>query len=306
MSSVDDLLRNLEPVRDQEVARLEARIQGHATEKRGVRELLDRLEEPTDAEVARLSARVSAYRASKAQRPAYGAWLALGGMAVAALALLAVRGDSTTGSVSAPVAAVSGTLPLDGVSRLQPLQEVVLDYGGQGEATWDGKVVRIDWEEGAVTSSVTPKQGIDLSVHTREAVVSVVGTEFTVTRDVEGSHVTVQHGVVAVDCEADGSVTLRAGQSHTCAPVSAGQWLYKIDGLFSEGADSARIQTSIERGIRYSAVGDPLRGELLARRVQLHLRDGDRNAASLVAQQYLDEGFTVRAPQLRPIAQTAP
>ena len=143
MSSVDDLLRTLEPVQDEEVARLEARIQGHATEKRGVRMLLDRLEEPTEAEVGRLSARVSAYRASKSQRPAYGAWLALGGMALAALALLSVRVDWTPGPAPVTVAAVSGALPLDGVSRLQPLEDVVLDYGGQGEATWDLSLIHI-------------------------------------------------------------------------------------------------------------------------------------------------------------------
>ena len=235
----------------------------------------------------------------------YGAWLALGGMALAALALLSVRGDWTPGPAPVTVAAVSGALPLDGVSRLQPLDDVVLDYGGQGEATWDGKVVRIDWEEGAVTSSVTPKQGIDLSVHTREAVVSVVGTEFTVTRDVEGSHVSVHHGVVAVDCEADGSVTLRAERRTPVPRYRRSVALQNRPALQRR----RRLQTDPDQhraGHPLLGIGEPLRGELLARQVQLHLRDGDRTAASLVARQYLDEGFTVRAPQLRAIAQTAP
>ncbi|HCH61669.1 MAG: hypothetical protein CL927_07165 [Deltaproteobacteria bacterium] len=304
MSSVDDLLRELEPVREDEVARLEARIRAQATEQRGIQVLLGQLEEPTGLEVSRLASRLSAHRAAHGRRGLPWRRYAPGAVvfAAAAVTLLAVGLNPTP----APVAAASGAHALAGVSQLQPLEEVVLDYGGQGAAAWDGKVVRIDWEEGALTSSVMPEQGIDLSVHTREGVVSVIGTEFTVTRDADGSHVLVDHGVVSVDCEASGQVTLRAGESHTCAPVSAGQWLYKIDRLFAANGDSERIRTSIRRGVHYSATGDPLRGELLARQVQLQLRDGDRFAAAETARQYLSEGYTVRAEQLRPIAEAAP
>ena len=304
MRSVDNLLRELEPVRDEEVARLEERIRAQATEQRGIQVLLDQLEAPTDLEVSRLSARLSAHTDARGQQASPWRRLVPGAMvlAAAAMAVLAVGVNRTLEEAPAP----SGAHALAGVSQLQPLDEVVLDYGGQGEAAWDGKVVRIDWEAGSLTSNVMPEQGIDLSVHTREAVVSVVGTEFTVTRDADGSHVLVDHGVVSVECEASGEVTLRAGQSHTCAPVSAGQWLYKIDRLFAASGDSDRIRTSIRRGIRYSAEGDPLRGELLARQVQLELRDGDRSAAAETAQQYLREGYTVRAERLRPFAESAP
>jgi ferric-dicitrate binding protein FerR (iron transport regulator) len=301
MSSVDDLLGQLDPVLDDEVARLEARIRAQATEQRGLKVLLNQLEAPPPVALSRLEARLSATIAVRRRRAGLVRRWTPAGVAVAALAL--VVGLSWSPAPS-PVSA--GTLPLDGISQLQPLDEVVLDYGGLGEATWDGKVVRIDWEEGTLTSSVTPKQGIDLSVHTREAVVSVVGTAFTVTRDADGSHVSVEHGVVAVDCEGSDSVTLRVGEAHTCGPVSAGQWLVQIDRLFASASASERIRTSIRRGIRYSVDGDPLRGELLAREVQLLLRDGDRSEAAAVARQYLDEGYTVRAQQLLPVTELTP
>lgn len=298
MSSVDDLLCQLDPVRDDEVTRLEERIRAQATEQRGLKVLLNLLEAPSAVAVSRLEARVSATIAARHHRAGRVRRWTPAGVALAAAALVV---GLTWTPAPAPVSA--GTHPLDGISQLQPLEEVVLDYGGLGEATWDGKLVRIDWEEGTLTSSVAPQQGIDLSVHTREAVVSVVGTAFTVTRDADGSHVSVDHGVVAVDCEGGDSLTLRAGEAHTCGPVSAGQWLVQIDRLFASGSDSERIRTSIRRGIRYSAVGDPLRGELMAREVQLLLRDGDRSEAAAVAQQYLDEGYTVRAQQLLPVTE---
>jgi len=301
MRNVDDLLGQLDPVRDDEVARLEERIRAQATEQRGLKVLLNQLEAPSEVALSRLEARVASTIASRRRQAGLVRRWAPAGMALAAMALVV---GLTWTPTPTPVSA--GTLPLDGISQLQPLEDVVLDYGGLGEATWDGKVVRIDWDEGTLTSSVTPKQGIDLSVHTREAVVSVVGTAFTVTRDADGSHVSVEHGVVAVDCEASGSVTLRAGEAHTCGPVSAGQWLVQIDRLFASGSDSERIRTSIRRGIRYSAVGDPLRGELLARDVQVLLRDGNRSEAAAVAQQYLDEGYTVRAQQLLPVTEVTP
>lgn len=303
MSSVDDLLQQLDPVSPDELARLEGRIKAEATEQRGVALLLQSLTPPSEVETLRLDARLRASREARSS----GRRRSLRGLAPATALLAAAAVALNVQWTAPPAPPPSGAQVLAGVSHLQPLKTVALDYGGQGDASWEGKVVRIDWEEGTLTSSVTPQQGIDLSVHTREAVVSVVGTEFSVTRDVDGSHVSVAHGVVSVACESSGAVTLRSGQQHTCPPVSPGQWLFKIDQLFAESADSDRIRASIQRGIHYSAVGEPLRGELLARQVQLLLRDGAPLEAARAAQQYLDEGYTVRAVQLRIIAdQTSP
>ena len=74
MRSVDDLLRELEPVRDEEVARLEERIRAQATEQRGIQVLLDQLEAGQPApQKGRGGKKAAAAGGGKGGRPAWDA-----------------------------------------------------------------------------------------------------------------------------------------------------------------------------------------------------------------------------------------
>ena len=79
-------------------------------------------------------------------------------------------------------------------------QDVQLQFEGRGQLDAVGKSHDIEWREGRLKVSVTPKQDIQLDVRTPEAVVSVVGTVFEVHRDLTGTTVSVERGQVAVRC----------------------------------------------------------------------------------------------------------
>ena len=280
--------------------RLRERIAPEATLARASRTLLSDIPDPSELAISRVRAR---FLASRAAEPRMGR--AMAPRLAAGLSLLAAAGLAWIQLQPAPApppAPISGRTVLAGESQLEPMTEVVLEYGGNGNAEWEDKVVRIDWEYGAITGDVEHGQGIDLSVHTREGVVKVVGTRFTVTRDASGSNITVDHGVVEVTCDGGPDATVTDGESHRCPPVSAGQWTSNVDRLLLSGKDAETVNAAIGRGLQYATADAPVRGELLARRIQLHLREDDLQSAAAVAQQYLDEGFVSRAAELQPLA----
>ena len=101
--------------------------------------------------------------------------------------------------------------------------------------------------------------------------VKVVGTRFTVT-GMPGSNITVDHGVVEVTCDggrtppsqmASRTVVRRSrpDSGHQRRPCCLGK-------------DAETVNAAIGRGLQYAADA-PVRGELLARRIQLHLREDD-------------------------------
>lgn len=299
MTTPRDLLRQLDGPDDDALQRVQQRLEAHAEARRGSKALLRQLAPPSAAQLSALRARLDASAIRRSQRR----WTRrlVGGTLAAACALLVWLAVEPVPPPPPP--AVSGVRLLDGVDTVAPVADVSIAYGGSGAAAWDGKTVRIDWEVGEITSEVTPEQDIDLSVHTREGIVKVVGTRFTVLRDASGSHVSVSHGTVWVACDGGDDATITAGQRWTCPPVSAGQWLFNVDQLVAAQAPAEDVQASIDRGLRYTAEGEAIRGELLARKVQLALQRDDLSTASAVARQYLDEGYRVRAAQLRPVAE---
>ena len=83
-----------------------------------------------------------------------------------------------------------------------------------GRGSWDGRNVR--WEEGTVRVSVTPDQGVRLRILTAEAVIEVVGTIFSVTRDEHGTRVAVERGKVSTACLGEAAALSGAGERHSC------------------------------------------------------------------------------------------
>lgn len=120
--------------------------------------------------------------------------LGVGGLAVAAAALwLAVRPAPVPETQQMELFSSQWTAE-------QVHQDVALEFEGRGALEAKGKNHAITWREGRLKVSVTPKQDIQLDVHTPEATVSVVGTVFEVRRDLTGTTVSVERGKVAVRC----------------------------------------------------------------------------------------------------------
>lgn len=162
---------------------------------------LEQLRTETQARAAEVAAVRLRLRSSlqEPDRPAVARWLRLapvgiGGLAVAAAALwLAVR-------PAAPPQTQQMTLVSSEWTAEQVHQDVALQFEGRGDLEATGKAHAINWREGRLKVSVTPKQDIQLDVHTPEATVSVVGTVFEVQRDLTGTTVSVERGKVSVRC----------------------------------------------------------------------------------------------------------
>ena len=171
----------------------------------------------------------------------------IGSMAAAALTFTIWPTDD-------PVPATPQALALSAESwaELQVHEDVTLGWVGQGELEAEGRAHDIDWKSGRLKVSVTPKQGIDLTVRTPEATVSVVGTVFEVRRDTLGTTVTVERGQVEVICAEQTPLMLTADENtHTCQPTTAVGLLNRAQDLIATDPDAAA--DSVKRGLQQAA-----------------------------------------------------
>lgn len=139
--------------------------------------------------------------------------------------------------------------------------DVVADVEGEGDVQGDSKHLHVRWESGTLSLEVTPEQGVGLDVTTEEGVVHVVGTGFDVARDALGTLVRVRHGRVQVDCTAGGSVTLGAGEDHTCLPRTASGMLGRARALQDRGAPGSDVLAAVDGGLALAETG-PVEDEL--------------------------------------------
>jgi hypothetical protein len=140
---------------------------------------------------------------------------------------------------------------------------------------------------------VEPDRGVALQVRTDEAVVSVVGTGFDVTRDALGTSVAVRHGKVRVECHQGEPTLLGEGESTTCLPVSAAGMLGRARALQERGATLGEQSDTLRLGLAMGPEG-PVGDELRFLQLGVILRQGDNERALRVAEETLAGGDSLR------------
>jgi ferric-dicitrate binding protein FerR (iron transport regulator) len=208
--------------------------------------MLDEFARETAADreaVSRIHSRLRARR----RRPT----LVYASLALAAAALLAIGAVRTLRPApEAPPMPLDAELASpDGWTELAASGDVALRFAGHGHLSGTAAAPRIAWSAGTLGVEVTPDHGIDLRVETREGVVRVVGTGFTVGRDALGTTVAVSHGRVEVDCIGADAVFLLAGETATCGPTSAAGRLAKARALRDRGAADADVLAAVDDGL---------------------------------------------------------
>jgi len=181
--------------------------------------------------------------------------------------------------------------------------EVGLDVQGRGVAEGTPADLTVAWQEGILRAEVRPDRGNRMRVETEEAVVTVVGTVFTVERTPLGTSAWVDRGQVHVAC-ADGSehdLTATSG-AVTCLPTRPGALLGRADALMERDATPELVLEAIERGLEAVDAGTATEGELLARRVEQRALLGDVDAVLEAATAYVDGGHSLRVDS---VARTA-
>lgn len=276
-----DALRRLLSERD--LSGAEARVRARL-ERAAPVTLLKELPTPTLAATHRVKARLRKPAPSRA-------WI--GGLALAAGALLAL---GTTQLPQAPEP-LAQALASAGQAEITP--HLSARWTGQGQVSGTEEAPVVDWDKGSLHLELTPEQGVDLHVRTREASVAVLGTVFDVDRDVLGTTVSVTRGKVQVDCAQGGDPILLAGQSHTCLPVSAAASAARLQALTEQTSVERRAEIDRALGLP-DAHGDAL-GELLALRLELNAQDQAWDAVLHDAQAYLEIGGP-RSVEIRTLA----
>lgn len=266
-----DALRRLLSERD--LSGAEARLRERLQAAAPVTPLLKELPKPTFSATHRVRARLTKPAPSRA-------WI--GGLALAAAALLAL---GTTQLPQEP-APLSEALASAGQAEITP--ELSASWQGSGRISGTEQAPIVDWDKGSLHLELTPDQGIDLHVRTREASVAVLGTVFDVERDVLGTTVSVTRGMVKVDCTQGSDPILSAGEQHTCLPVSAAGSASRLQTLVDQDPGARRAE--IARAIALDDARGDVLSELLALRLELNAQDQDWQAVERDAMAYLEIG----------------
>lgn len=256
-----------------------------------IQQELRKMPEPDPEAIDRVR---SKFRASRTERtPIRATWLApVLLMAAAAVLWIAVPRDAER------------ELALNASGETQSLtwsDEVQLEFSGQGSVTGTSQDVKIDWEHGRIAVQVAPNTGTDLSIVTEEAIISVVGTAFTVERDRTGVTIEVTHGKVAVTCIQDdwsGHLVNTTG-AKTCLPLTPVGLMARADVLQDRVAPAEQILHTLDIGLELAEAGTTEHGELLARRVSALTDLGERNKALADADAYLQAGHTTRKVEVQ-------
>lgn len=210
--------------------------------------------------------------------PAWSWGLAAAGLAALIAAWFIVRSPEPP----APLALNEVLHSPERLTEREPLPTMALSYQGRGTLAGDRAAPRLSWDHGQLAVEVTPDTGTQLTIHTREALIQVVGTAFTVTRSGPRTDVEVHRGQVNVRCAAGGGAELLAGQSHRCGPASEAGWLALAHQLHSPSAEPAQALQAIESGLGIASPRGLVTTELLALRAQV-LADAGRLDEALAA-----------------------
>lgn len=256
---------------------------------------LDQIDGPKPAEVARIKRRLSSEQHS---RLLITAILTPAGLAMAAAAVILLGALPSAEPIPEPPPDVTAALSEGAVALTGQIQ---LTIAGQGTVSGTARDVTIDWQSGRIDVSVTPQQGIDLSVRTEDALISVVGTEFSVEHSALGSQVEVERGAVAVQCRDMTMHSLTAGQSVTCRAAAT---LGSVVQLQDMGAPADEVLAEIQRALA-SRPQKTTRGALLSEKIAVLLDSGRRAEAQAAAWVYLSEGHTAFADEFNALLRDA-
>lgn len=164
-------------------------------------------------------------------------------------------------AVQTPPVPLAGALSAPEWRRESPTEQVDLAFLGEGTLGGTSVAPRIDWRAGTLRVEVEPDRGVKLSVQTREAIVRVIGTGFSVDRGALGTTVAVTHGRVSVDCTGGPSVFLGAGETRVCLPTTPAALLGRARALSATAAPPEDVLATVEAGLA-AGPDDPVREEL--------------------------------------------
>ena len=235
------------------------------------------LPEPDITAPQRILARLERAQRRRARRP-----LVLVG-ALAAFGLTAVVGSQVIRQQDTP-RELTVTSPAVAATSWSPT--VDLTTNGTGALHGTDEDLTVDWHSGTLQAEVVPNSGTRVAVQTDEALVEVVGTVFSVTRDLLGTTVAVQRGAVRVTCQGNAPEMVTADNHSTCLPTTATGLLGRAEALLEAGSSSADLMVTLDRGVQL-AVDDAVKGELLVRRMQQSAEQGLTDAALRDAESYV-------------------
>ena len=276
----------------QEIAKIKRFLAERSTDARVSRALLARLPGVSPSEADSLRAGLGEKR-----RPLILAALlavpASGGLLLAALALLFFLLRPAPPRDVPLELTIAEAAPGD----TQLSEDVRLSARGSGTVSGTTRAPVVRWTQGTLSVEVTPGQGIALSVETREAIVRVVGTAFSVRRDALGTRVDVDHGRVEVTCVSGGEHLLSAAEHTTCLPLTPAGLLGRANALKTAGAEPREVLETVDRALP-DATG-PFRAELLALKAEMSLAEGLHTEALLAARAYLESKGPRRVEMLQ-------
>ncbi len=242
------------------------------------------------------------------QAPAYAA----AALAAVAVALLWTVQTAPPADTPAPaVALVEPPAVLDPVdvsatetTEFAPTSGVSLVSQGQGTVAGTTTSPVVAWRRGRLDVEVEPNRGIGLVVQTDEADVRVVGTGFTVDRDLLGTHVTVHHGRVLVACKgAPEELALERGDAVACLPTTAAGLLGRARTLAQRGAPTTSVLEATDAGLRAGGHANAIGGELLYLRMKTLQAAGLDDEARATAADYVASGQAPRRDEALRVSQ---
>ncbi len=261
---------------------------------------------PTSAEIRELRLRLqpAPVRSRTQPRP----WWELPAiMAIASACVLAVIVLSSPWIERHRSTDASMALASSSPTELEVSSLVSLVHNGTGlmEGTIDD--LSILWEQGLIDIDVVPKRGVAVAIETSEAYVHVIGTHLTIARFDLATSVSVEHGLVAVQCldhlgASAPIVQIGPREELTCEGTDPSKVLRHAVSLRSEGADPARILALLERGLTRSEDG-PLHFELVAASIGPLIDLGRTEEALAAIDRYLTAGDLPRSDRFRALAE---
>lgn len=262
------------------ITRLRLRL-GLEADRELSRAILSRLPEAATGAEARVRARLG--RAAPAVR-----WPLVGLLVAAGLAAWFLRVPAEN-----PV-----LLALDGEASMVSVGEHVrLVASGIGHAGGTDRRPRVRWDSGRLDVTVDPHEGIDLRVQTPEATVSVLGTAFTVRRDLLGTQVDVAHGVVEMTCTGGTPQRLEAGGGAGCWPIRPAGLLGRARALQNAGAPPTDVLATLD-AIDARDADNIVSGEVLALRFDMLRALGRDEEALASARAYRAGGHGERVAEI--------
>jgi hypothetical protein len=261
-----------------------------------VREQLQQLPEPDREALDRVWRRYRASRSEAHAGRAGWAWWGAGATVALATAVVGLVLVTTSDPPRREVLESGGA-----VAVTDWTDEVQLTVDGRGEIAGTGKNAEIRWQSGTITASVAPASGNTLKVVTEEAVVEVVGTVFSVTRNPLGVSTTVEKGRVRVTCTTGwtGQIGPEDG-AKVCLPVRPAALQGRFAKLRESGASLEVQLETLDAGLAVAEPGSEAEGQLLLGRMEVHRDQGALDALLADADRYFarPRSQEVRARQL--------